>query len=45
MLNTQRLYDYNGLIIEKIDTDFPAQIEPSWGAYMGSNYNGIFSMK
>ena len=40
--NTRHTYTFDGLQIHCIYTGLPIQAPIGWGAYMGSNYNGIF---
>lgn len=40
--NTKKTYTFDGLQVNRISTDIPIKSEIKWGAYMGSQYNGIF---
>ena len=35
-------YTFNGMQVIRIDTTVPINKEIKWGAYMGSNYDGVF---
>jgi hypothetical protein len=35
-------YTFNGMQINRIETQFVIQKPIKWGAYMGTNYSGIF---
>ncbi len=40
--NVKQTYTFDGLRINRIDTQFPVTGKIKWGAYMGSNYNGVY---
>ncbi len=40
--NAKQTYTFDGLQINRIDTDIPIKQPPKWGSYMGSSYNGVF---
>ncbi|SDL33475.1 PQQ-like domain-containing protein [Kriegella aquimaris] len=41
--NSKQTYTFDGLQINRIDTQFPVTGKISWGAYMGSSYNGVYN--
>jgi outer membrane protein assembly factor BamB len=43
--NTQKTYTFDGLRVNKITTGIPIKSLIRWGAYMGSQYNGIYESK
>lgn len=40
--NTQKSYTFDGMQINRVATKIPIKSKIKWGAYMGSEYNGIF---
>ena len=40
--NLKQTYTFDGLQINRIDTDIPISQKIKWGSYMGSNYNGVY---
>jgi hypothetical protein len=40
--NLRHTYDFDGMKVERIATKIPIRKEIKWGAYMGSNYDGVF---
>lgn len=40
--NIKQTYTFDGLQINRIDTDIPINQKIKWGSYMGSNYNGVY---
>lgn len=40
--NIKQTYTFDGLQVNRIDTDIPMVSKPKWGSYMGSNYNGVY---
>lgn len=40
--NLKQTFTFDGLQVNRIDTDIPTTQQPKWGSYMGSNYNGVF---
>ncbi|WP_339709659.1 PQQ-binding-like beta-propeller repeat protein [uncultured Kriegella sp.] len=40
--NVKQTFTFDGLQVNRIDTDIPVAQQPKWGSYMGSNYNGVF---
>ena len=40
--NVKQTYTFDGLQVNRIDTDIPIEKNPKWGSYMGSSYNGVF---
>nr|WP_262923137.1 PQQ-like beta-propeller repeat protein [Arenibacter sp. N53] len=40
--NLKQTYTFDGLKINRIDTDIPISQKIKWGSYMGSNYNGVY---
>ncbi|MCB0686717.1 MAG: PQQ-binding-like beta-propeller repeat protein [Saprospiraceae bacterium] len=38
-------YTFDGMEVHRIATDYPVRDDVLWGAYMGSTYNGIYTMK
>ena len=40
--NLRHTYTFDGMQVERIDTKIPIRREVKWGAYMGSNYDGVF---
>lgn len=42
LANHPRLTEFFGLTINKLATSVPLTVTPSWGAYMGNDYDGIF---
>jgi hypothetical protein len=40
--NLRHTYTFDGMQVERIDTKIPIRKEVRWGAYMGSNYDGVF---
>ncbi len=43
--NLKKTYTFDGLQINRIDTKFPVYGKIKWGAYMGSNYNGVYDTR
>jgi outer membrane protein assembly factor BamB len=41
--NAKQTYQFDGLMINKISTKVPISKSIKWGAYMGSNYDGVFN--
>jgi len=40
--NVKQTYTFDGVQINRITTTIPIKNEIKWGAYMGSNYDGVF---
>ena len=40
--NLKQTYTFDGLQVNRIDTDIPIHKKIKWGSYMGSNYNGVY---
>ena len=40
--NIKQTYTFDGLQVNRIDTEIPISKKPKWGSYMGSNYNGVY---
>lgn len=40
--NTRHTYTFDGMQINRLDTEVPIYTPVKWGAYMGSNYDGVF---
>ena len=40
--NLRQTYTFDGIMIRRIATQFRLQKPILWGAYQGSNYNGIY---
>jgi outer membrane protein assembly factor BamB len=40
--NVKQTYTFDGMRINRIDTQIPIQGKIRWGSYMGSNYNGVY---
>lgn len=40
--NIKQTFTFDGLQVNRIDTDVPLSHQPKWGSYMGSSYNGVF---
>jgi outer membrane protein assembly factor BamB len=40
--NLRHTYTFDGMRVERIETEIPIRREIKWGAYMGSNYDGVF---
>jgi len=40
--NLRHTYSFDGMKVERIATKIPIKREVKWGAYMGSNYDGVF---
>ena len=40
--NAKKTYTFDGLQVNRIDTQFPVNGKVKWGSYMGSNYNGVY---
>lgn len=40
--NLRHTYTFDGMEVERIDTKIPIRKAVRWGAYMGSNYDGVF---
>ena len=40
--NTKQTYTFDGMRVERLTTTIPIKKKIAWGAYMGSNYDGIF---
>ncbi|HLF34831.1 MAG TPA: PQQ-binding-like beta-propeller repeat protein [Cyclobacteriaceae bacterium] len=40
--NLRHTYTFDGMNVVKISTTIPIRREIKWGAYMGSNYDGVF---
>ncbi len=45
LANHPRLTDFFGLTINKLASSIPNTKPPTWGAYMGNNYDGIFEKR
>ena len=43
--NIKETYTFDGLQINRIDTKIPVTRKIKWGAYMGSDYNGVYNSK
>jgi len=43
--NIKKTYSFAGIRVTRIATDIPVKSEIKWGAYMGSNYDGIFPVQ
>lgn len=43
--NLTKTYSFDGVRINRLATDIPLKNEIKWGAYMGSDYNGIYRDK
>ncbi|MBK8503969.1 MAG: PQQ-binding-like beta-propeller repeat protein [Saprospiraceae bacterium] len=43
--NLRHTYTFDGMQINRIETNYPIHSSVSWGAYMGSSYNGILQGK
>jgi len=41
--NIKKAYSFSGIRVVRIATSIPVKSEIKWGAYMGSNYDGIFN--
>jgi len=41
----KKTYSFDGIRINRIATDIPIKSEIKWGAYMGSNYDGVFPVQ
>ena len=41
--NLRHTYTFDGMQIHRIETKYPVRSKVKWGAYMGSNYNGILT--
>ncbi|MEZ4829714.1 MAG: hypothetical protein R3C61_26030 [Bacteroidia bacterium] len=39
--NTRHTYTFDGMQVNRLDTAVPIYAPVKWGAYMGSNYNGV----
>jgi hypothetical protein len=42
-VNVKQTYTFDGMRVNRIDTKFPLSGKIRWGAYMGSNYNGVYN--
>ena len=40
--NTSVILDFHGMAVFRTSTTIPMNNSPNWGAYMGSNYDGVF---
>lgn len=40
--NTKKSYTFDGMQVHRIETKIPILKKIKWGAYMGSEYNGVF---
>ena len=43
--NTKKPYTFDGIRINRMATQIPIKAKIVWGAYMGSNYDGVFEKK
>jgi outer membrane protein assembly factor BamB len=43
MANTSKLYEANGLQIERLSITTPNPVQPTWGSYMGPDYSSVLS--
>ena len=41
--NAKQTYTFDGMRINRIDTQLPLSGKIRWGSYMGSNYNGVYN--
>jgi outer membrane protein assembly factor BamB len=41
--NTRKSYSFDGMQINRVVTKIPIRSKIKWGAYMGSDYNGVFN--
>ena len=41
--NPTETYSFDGMQVNRIDTNVPMYSPIKWGAYMGSEYNGIYN--
>ncbi|MEZ4776775.1 MAG: PQQ-binding-like beta-propeller repeat protein [Bacteroidia bacterium] len=39
--NTRHTYTFDGMQVNRLDTEVPIYAPVKWGAYMGSNYDGV----
>lgn len=42
-INIKQTYTFDGLQVNRIDTEIPITRKIKWGGYMGSNHNGVFN--
>lgn len=40
--NLRQIYTFDGFQVNRIETKLPVKQKPKWGAYMGSNYDGVY---